>query len=52
MRFLACTAILVAFIIRPPAHLSSYAASAREVAIIGAESIATQGSAEGTQAKI
>src|ERR1700756_801760 len=46
MRFLACTTILIAFIIRPAAHLSGYAASARGVAIIGAESVATQDSAQ------
>jgi len=47
MRFLACTTILIAFIIRPAWHLSGYAASDRVVAVIGAESVATQGSAEG-----
>ena len=47
MRFLARTAILIAFIIRPPAHLSGYAASAGGVTVIVAESVATQGSAEG-----
>jgi hypothetical protein len=47
MRFLACTTVLIVFTIRPPAHLSGYPASARGVAVIGAESVATQGSAEG-----
>jgi hypothetical protein len=47
MRSPACVAILIAFIICPAAHLSGYAASARGVAVIGAESVATQGSAEG-----
>ena len=47
MRFLACTAILMAFIVRPPVHLSGYPASAGGVTVIGAESVATQDSAEG-----